>query len=92
MELSSTSTSATVDTEKTRVYYGSKKVIETELRFFSNATRNIDTCMNYTRPLLAIRTESIKKSFIDAKSRGVRMRYLTEITKDNLSYCKEFIR
>ena len=91
MELSSTSRSAMVDTESTIVYYGSKKAIETELRFFSNARRNIDTCMNYTRPLLAIRTETVKKSFIDAKNRGVRIRYLTEITKDNIDYCRELM-
>ncbi|HEY7080866.1 MAG TPA: ATP-binding protein [Nitrososphaeraceae archaeon] len=80
-----------VETESTIVYYGSKKAIETELRFFSNARRNIDTCMNYTRPLLAIRTETVKKSFIDAKNRGVRIRYLTEITKDNIDYCRELM-
>jgi nitrogen-specific signal transduction histidine kinase len=91
MELSSTSRSAMVETESTIVYYGSKKAIETELRFFSNARRNIDTCMNYTRPLLAIRTETVKKSFIDAKNRGVRIRYLTEITKDNIDYCRELM-
>ncbi|HEY7569821.1 MAG TPA: ATP-binding protein [Nitrososphaeraceae archaeon] len=91
MELSSTSRSAMVDTESTLVYYGSKKAIETELRFFRNAEKNIDICMNYTRPLLAIRTETVKKSIIDAKNRGVKIRYLTEITKDNIDYCRELM-
>ncbi|HJT48849.1 MAG TPA: hypothetical protein VJ729_11765 [Nitrososphaeraceae archaeon] len=45
--------------------------------------------MNYTRPQLAIELKVIKNAFIDAKNRGVRLRYLTEITKDNISYCKE---
>ncbi|HKG88817.1 MAG TPA: HAMP domain-containing sensor histidine kinase [Nitrososphaeraceae archaeon] len=44
--------------------------------------------MNYTRPPLAILIEPIKKAFIDAKTRDVRLRYLTEITKDNIDYCK----
>jgi hypothetical protein len=47
--------------------------------------------MNFTRPQLAIEFEPIRKAFIDAKSRGVRLRYLTEISKDNISYCKELI-
>ena len=34
----------------------------------------------------------IKKSFVDAKSRGVKLRYLTEITKDNKGYCKELMK
>ena len=47
--------------------------------------------MNYTRPPLAIGLEPIKKAFLDAKNRGVHLRYLTEITKDNLPYCKELM-
>jgi two-component system, OmpR family, sensor histidine kinase VicK len=44
--------------------------------------------MNYTRPPLAVDIAQIKKAFLDAKSRGIRLRYLTEITIDNISYCK----
>jgi two-component system, OmpR family, sensor histidine kinase VicK len=47
--------------------------------------------MNFTRPQLAIEIQPINKAFIDAKSRRVRLRYLTEITKDNISFCKELI-
>ena len=47
--------------------------------------------MNYTRPQLAIEIEPIKKAFFDAKSRGVKIRYLTEIT-ENISYCKELMK
>jgi two-component system, OmpR family, sensor histidine kinase VicK len=47
--------------------------------------------MNYTRPQLAIVLDSIRNSFIDAKNRGVKLRYLTEITSENISYCKELL-
>ena len=47
--------------------------------------------MNYTRPPLAIQVKTIKKAFADAKRRNVGLRYLTEITKDNISYCKELM-
>ena len=71
--------------------YGIDKVINAELQFFSKASNRIDTCMNYTRPSLAIELEPIKKAFLDAKSRGIKLRYLTEITKNNLAYCKELM-
>jgi two-component system sensor histidine kinase VicK len=74
---------------KTEVVNGAENVIDTELKFFFKTQKTIDTCMNYTRPPLAITIEPIKKAFLDAKNRGVRLRYLTEITKDNISYCKE---
>jgi two-component system, OmpR family, sensor histidine kinase VicK len=77
--------------ERTEVLYGTENVINKELQFFSRAKNRIDTCMDYTRPSLAIGIESIKRSFLDAKSRDVRLRYLTEITNSNISYCKELM-
>jgi two-component system, OmpR family, sensor histidine kinase VicK len=71
------------------VLYGIDNVINTELQFFSKTRGKIDTCMNYTRPPLAIEIDTIKKAFIDAKNRGVKLRYLTEITSENISYCRE---
>ena len=77
---------------KTGVLYGTENVIDAETRLFSEANTSIDTCMDYTRPHLAISIESIRMVFIKAKSKGVRLRYLTEITNDNLSYCKEIMK
>jgi hypothetical protein len=77
--------------EKTEVLYGTNRVISEESQFFSKTKCHIDTCMDYTRPSLAIGIESIRRSFIDAKNRGVKLRYLTEITDANISYCKELM-
>jgi two-component system, OmpR family, sensor histidine kinase VicK len=73
------------------VLYGIDNVINVELRFFCKTRGRIDSYMNFTRPPLAIEIETIKKAFLDAKRRSVKLRYLTEITKDNLSYCKELM-
>lgn len=78
--------------EKTEVMYGTENVIDTEVRFFSEAKTRIDTCMDRTRPQLAIGIEAIRMSFVKAKSKSVQLRYLTEITNDNLSYCKEIMK
>ncbi len=77
--------------ERTEVLYGTDNVINNELHFFSEAKTRIDTCMDYSRPALAIGIEAIRKSFVEAKRKGVQLRYLTEITNDNLSYCKEIM-
>jgi len=69
--------------------HGIDNVINKELQFLSKTNDRIDTCMNYTRPQLAIVLEPIKKAFFCAKNRSVRIRYLTEITTENISYCKE---
>ena len=77
--------------ERTEVLHGTNDVLDAQLRFFSNTRGRIDTCMNYTMHS-AIGIEHIKKAFLDAKSRGTRLRYLTEITIDNISYCKVLIK
>jgi two-component system, OmpR family, sensor histidine kinase VicK len=48
--------------------------------------------MDYTRPSLALGIESIRKSFLDAKGRDVKLRYITEITTENISFCKELMK
>src|SRR5919199_4067705 len=77
--------------EPTEVLNGEQNVIKSELQLFSNSKIKIDTCMNYTRPPLAITIEPIRGAFVDAKKRSIKSRYLTEITKDNVSFCKELI-
>ena len=77
--------------EKTEIVYGTSNVLNAEIQFFSNARLKVDTCMEYTRPSLAFRIESIRKSFQDAKDRDVKLRYITEITIENTSYCKELM-
>jgi two-component system, OmpR family, sensor histidine kinase VicK len=78
--------------EKTEIVYGTSNVLNTEIQFFSNARLKVDTCMDYTRPSLALGIESIRKSFLDAKGRDVKLRYITEITTENIPYCKELMK
>src|SRR5205085_8304024 len=56
--------------------------------FASNTKIRIDACVDHTRPALAIEIEKIGKTFADFKTKGIRVRVLTEITTDNIPYCK----
>src|ERR671930_741290 len=77
--------------EVTRVLYGVETVVNTVLQFLNETNIKIDACIDQTRPSLVINIAVLKEAFIDAKKRGVDLRYITEITKDNLSYCKELM-
>ncbi|HJR84353.1 MAG TPA: HAMP domain-containing sensor histidine kinase [Nitrososphaeraceae archaeon] len=72
----------------TRIIIGKRNAINTELNIFGQASKYIDTCMTYTRPSLAVSIKSIKDAFLSAKSRGVRLRYITEINHENFEDCK----
>jgi two-component system, OmpR family, sensor histidine kinase VicK len=40
---------------------------------------------------LAVEIQGIRESLIASRNRGVRTKFITEITKDNISYCKRLI-
>ena len=77
--------------EFTRVYYGGETVIDTILQFLNKSNDIIYACVDRTRPSLTIDISLLKEAFLDAKNRGVKLFYITEITRDNLSYCKQLI-
>ena len=74
--------------ERTEVNYGIENVIRIVLEFLSQTNNRVDACVDYTRPSLAIDFLALKNAFINTKKRGVKLRYVTEITRDNISYCK----
>src|SRR5438034_1355611 len=75
----------------TEIIHGIDNVVYTLFQFMSNANHTIDICVDYTRPYLAIEIKRLRDAFLGAKIRGVKIRYLTEITKENLNYCKQLI-
>src|SRR5919202_2980157 len=78
--------------QKTEILHGEQNVVNTVLQFTSKAKSRIDACVDYTRPSLAVEIEQLRKAFLSAKGRGVRLRYVTEITEDNVTYCKELLK
>ncbi len=75
----------------TQIIHGEQNVVNTLLRILSNAKYKVDACVDYTRPYLVIEIKQLREGFLNAKKRGVKIRYLTEINDDNLPYCKELL-
>ena len=77
--------------EYTEVFYGEEAVMDRVLNFLHETDYIVDACVDYTRPSLAINIPTLRKAFLNAKKRGVRLRYTTEITRDNISHCKRLL-
>jgi signal transduction histidine kinase len=69
-----------------------RNVIKTILQFVSNTKVRIDACIDYSRQSLAIEFKPLKKAFLEAKRKGIKLRYVTEITEYNVVHCKELIK
>jgi two-component system sensor histidine kinase VicK len=77
--------------ERTEVLHGEENVMNAILRFLSQAHR-IDSCGDLKALSAAIGVEAYKKLLFDLRSRGIKLRYITEITKENIQYCKEVMK
>jgi two-component system sensor histidine kinase VicK len=77
--------------EKTEVLTNPEDIDRMIHQTFSNISQNYSTCIDASGPSVVMSIESMKKRLIVAHARGVKIRFVTEITTDNLSYCKQMI-
>ena len=78
--------------ERTEVLYSAENVMNALLQFLSKANGRIDSCADYKGPSVVSEVQEYKKLLFDLKTRGIKLRYITEITKENVHYCKELIK
>jgi len=79
--------------ENTKIFYGTNNSTKALVEFVSKSKQSIDSVVDSTAPSIIIETESIRNErYSAAKDRGVKFRYVTEITKDNISYCKAMLK
>jgi two-component system, OmpR family, sensor histidine kinase VicK len=76
--------------ERTEVIYGSDNVMNIILQFLSN-TNKISSCGDSKAPSVVFEIEEYKKLLSDIKKRGIKLRYVTDITKDNVKHCRDLI-
>lgn len=78
--------------EKTEILYGIENAISRGIQFMQDANEHMDLFGDKNGPSIIIEFPDIyKNNYIAAKKRGVKIRLITEITEDNIQYCKELI-
>ena len=84
--------SSDIQSERTEVLYGTENTTNAILNFLSNIQKRMDLCADSTWPSVAMGIDVFKKALINNKNRGIKSRYVVDITKDNLLYCKEVMK
>jgi two-component system, OmpR family, sensor histidine kinase VicK len=77
--------------DKTKILHRTQ-VLNAILDIFSDAEHRIDICGNSKFLSLIFSFESIRKAILASKNKVIRQRYIVEITKENIQYCKELIK
>jgi len=81
------------DKQRTIVIYGEEATTNKILQFIGNTDKGWDNCIDKEGPSVSIRVKIIRKAIEHAKNeKGLRIRSITEITRDNIEYCKEYIK
>ena len=80
------------ETEETEVVYGSENIINKTLQVFSKIKQRYDVCADANGPYAFLTDEILWNEYICLRDRAIRLRFLTEVTMNNISYCKGIMK
>jgi signal transduction histidine kinase len=77
---------------KSEILYGVKSAVGRGVYFMSNVKQSMDIFFDHKAPSIVTDIAEYRDGYIDIRKRGGKIRCFTEITKDNLRYCKELTK
>jgi two-component system, OmpR family, sensor histidine kinase VicK len=78
--------------QRTEVINGRENVMDGVILFVAGARKKIDGCLDKNKAFVGNGNRTIKEIAYCAKRKGIKISYVTEITNDSLSSCKELMR
>lgn len=80
------------DREKTEVWQGVKDVASKALQVLYKVQDTLDLCTDVNGPSVILTNEIIAEAYVNLYKRQVKVRFITEITHDNIRYCKDMMK
>ena len=74
------------------ILYGADKAVGRGVQFMRNVREKMDIFFDHKAPSIVIDLEEYRNGYIDIRRRGSKIRAFTEITKENIQYCKELMK
>jgi hypothetical protein len=79
--------------EKTEVLYDPSEIVRRVIEQCYTIKYAVNSCTDPNGPsMFVIPNHPVTKAYADMKNRGVRIRFISEITKENIQYCKELMK
>ena len=79
--------------EKTEIIYGDENIIRDTLEAYSVLTNSLDICNDSNGPsMFVIPNHPVTRAYRELRERGIRLRFIAEVTKDNIVYSKELMK
>lgn len=77
--------------ETIEIWKGEEAAMNGLIDVMSRVSSKADIVGDSNAPSFSMGVEQIKKEYTNFKKRGIKLRFITEITKENLHYCKELM-
>lgn len=71
--------------------YGADNALQRGVYFMSNVKKRMDIYFDNRAPSIVINIDEYSNGYRDIKRRGGKIRLLTEITSENIEYCKQLL-
>jgi sugar-specific transcriptional regulator TrmB len=79
--------------ENTCVFYNADEIIQRAVNWWYSLRSTCDVCTDANGPsMFVIPGHPVTQGYQDMKRRGVRIRFIAEITRDSIPYCKELMK
>jgi signal transduction histidine kinase len=76
--------------ERTEMLIGPEVTTKRAWELFSNISNKLDVCASSAAPSIAMTL--FRDAYKSMKGRGIKIRWVTDITKDNLKHCKDLMQ
>ena len=73
------------------ILYGAENAVGKGVQFMSNVKKKMDIYFDHKAPSIVINIEEYRNGYDNIRRRGGKIRAFTEITEENIKYCKELM-
>ena len=80
---------STLRNRKTDLIYDMDTAVSYGIRFLENVRERMDICVDNNGPFVIMKSDIYRSNYVKARNRGAKIRFITEVTKDNIEYCKQ---
>ncbi|MFL6421391.1 MAG: ATP-binding protein [Nitrososphaeraceae archaeon] len=78
--------------KRSEILYGIDNAVGRGVYFMSNVKKRMDIYFDHKAPSIVVEIDEYRNGYRDIRKRGGKIRAFTEITKDNINYCKELMK
>ena len=74
------------------ILYEPENAVGRGVHFMRNVKKEMDIYFDHRAASIVVDIEEYRNGYIDIRKRGAKIRAFTEITKENIQYCKELMK